>query len=457
MTLLATTPTLTPSATPSKLGAAAAPLLDLATKTAELYKAIMQERAAMALQAQDQPIDEEFFFEAVTKLSKDHTAVEQSIRELETQFKNDPKIKQVASQIRGVLNGDAPTQAMDTTPSQPAVKPTAVESAENAYSALAYHLESGSADEQEKQQLGLNLFNAFKEVKKNGDPIFRKSESYQSLSKAYDSVMQEAFAPKVPALVQESFTNALQTIANAAEEISANKDLVQKYIDTQLQEKKLLQEIPLVKRAMAEAWNNSLFSANQEGSLVPNNLYFKHPLFGQINTDLSVALEQFEAPFNRLLDQQYGELLPYIDTHYTARQTAGDGNCLFHTIAHLTNSDHVSARKAVTQHMSENPELFEALIEERMGNDPAVAAGMKKFRGTIVERYAAYMEQNSVWGGKPELQALSNITGRPVIARQKGAIVATISFFPTKGKLKTRAPLLILNSGGHFEPLIARR
>jgi len=457
MTVKATAPTLAPSASLPSLETASKPLLDLAAKTSAQYKALVTARNAMEVQAGSEPVDEEQFFVAVTKLSEDHTALEQSIQELEIQFASDPKIVQVAHHLRGVLNGDVPAKTMPTASSAPALKPTTVESAENAYSALAHHLESGSTDEQEKEQLGLNLFNAFKEVKKNDDSSFRKSETYQDLSKAYNSLMRTAFAPKMSAPLQESFTNALQTVANTAQEVSTNSNLVQKYVDTQLQEKQMQQQMTHIKRAIAEACNSDTSRTNQAGFLVPNNLFFQHPLFGQISTDLSVALEQFEARFNHLLDKQYDMLLPHINTHYKAKRTKGDGNCLFHTIAHLTKFDHVMARKEVTKHIQENPDLFESVIRKSIKDDPDIADGMQNERGTFVERYVAYMEKDGIWGGNAEIQALSNILGRPIIARQKGSSTKTISFFPTKGKLKTRVPLLILNSGGHFEPLVPRQ
>lgn len=120
----------------------------------------------------------------------------------------------------------------------------------------------------------------------------------------------------------------------------------------------------------------------------------------------------------------------------------GDGHCMFRAVAHqlaLRASDSATARnllpaavpfadvrrlraRAAEFIVTFWEEFAPFLTYETDDLYPAAgdAGGVAAVRATVA-RYAARLEASSCWGGHPELRALANVTGCPIVVHRAGA------------------------------------
>eukprot|EP00752_Nemacystus_decipiens_P001329 g1319.t1 len=119
-----------------------------------------------------------------------------------------------------------------------------------------------------------------------------------------------------------------------------------------------------------------------------------------------------------------------IPTNMAVRQVPGDGNCLFHAISacldHACNGTHPSLdlselmpksaalRKVAVDYLVEN--LKKTLYLEKEESVPVyeLLSVVAAQYNMTAEHYCEVMRQSSVWGGGPEIVALSNALCRPI-------------------------------------------
>ncbi|CAM9989975.1 unnamed protein product [Pylaiella littoralis] len=119
-----------------------------------------------------------------------------------------------------------------------------------------------------------------------------------------------------------------------------------------------------------------------------------------------------------------------ISTNMAVRQVPGDGNCLFHAISacldHACNGTHPSLdlselmpksaalRKVAVDYLVEN--LKKTLYLEKEESVPVyeLLSVVAAQYNMTAEHYCEVMRQSSVWGGGPEIVALSNALCRPI-------------------------------------------
>ncbi|CAM9204778.1 unnamed protein product [Ectocarpus sp. 4 AP-2014] len=119
-----------------------------------------------------------------------------------------------------------------------------------------------------------------------------------------------------------------------------------------------------------------------------------------------------------------------ISTNMAVRQVPGDGNCLFHAISacldHACNGTHPSLdlselmpksaalRKVAVDYLVDN--LKKTLYLEKEESVPVyeLLSVVAAQYNMTAEHYCEVMRQSSVWGGGPEIVALSNALCRPI-------------------------------------------
>jgi hypothetical protein len=132
------------------------------------------------------------------------------------------------------------------------------------------------------------------------------------------------------------------------------------------------------------------------------------------------------------------------DCHAIIRQVPGDGNCLFHSISlclhHAVNGTHwnLTANEPSDSSSSSSTSTMELLYQqsqilraqavdclrqsqrrlflqgkESLRANELVSAAAQQY-GLTAEEYCAAMQQDCVWGGGPEIVALSNLLERPI-------------------------------------------
>jgi len=120
-----------------------------------------------------------------------------------------------------------------------------------------------------------------------------------------------------------------------------------------------------------------------------------------------------------------------LETKCRIRQVPGDGNCLFHSISlclqHATNGTHWDVSKCLEELYVHSQTLRQQAVDclrqphkrlflqgrETLKSGELVQAAAQQY-GLTSEEYCQAMEQDCVWGGGPEIVALSNLLQRPI-------------------------------------------
>lgn len=120
-----------------------------------------------------------------------------------------------------------------------------------------------------------------------------------------------------------------------------------------------------------------------------------------------------------------------LETKCRVRQVPGDGNCLFHSISlclqHANNGTHWDFSRCTEQLYEHSQALRKQAVSclrqphkrlflqgsESLKSSELVHAAAQQY-GLTSEEYCNAMEQDSVWGGGPEIVALCNILRRPI-------------------------------------------
>ena len=120
-----------------------------------------------------------------------------------------------------------------------------------------------------------------------------------------------------------------------------------------------------------------------------------------------------------------------LETKCRIRQVPGDGNCLFHSISlclqHATNGTHWDVSKCIEDLHVHSQTLRQQAVDclrqphkrlflqgrETLKSGELVQAAAQQY-GLTSEEYCQAMEQDCVWGGGPEIVALSNLLQRPI-------------------------------------------
>jgi hypothetical protein len=123
---------------------------------------------------------------------------------------------------------------------------------------------------------------------------------------------------------------------------------------------------------------------------------------------------------------------------------AGDGNCLFRSIAHQVYGDpelHGMCRALVVEYLTANKTWLSTFVED-----------------DGVDQYLADMARPAVWGGEPELVAFHEIYRRPISIfsgeEHEGAgVIAAYSMASLPGATPIR---LSYYGGGHYDSVVGR-
>ncbi|KAI0670452.1 hypothetical protein C8Q78DRAFT_975623, partial [Trametes maxima] len=112
------------------------------------------------------------------------------------------------------------------------------------------------------------------------------------------------------------------------------------------------------------------------------------------------------------------------------QEVTPDGHCLFSAVADQlallgiipsSSATYATTRKAATDYMHTHPNDFLPFLPSDLGED---AAGAGDAAGLMTpaqfERYCANMRTTAMWGGEPEIVALSRAYGVPIHVVQGG-------------------------------------
>lgn len=158
----------------------------------------------------------------------------------------------------------------------------------------------------------------------------------------------------------------------------------------------------------------------------------------------------------------------------TIRQVPGDGNCLFHSIstcyAHAVNGTHLDMRdpgsiewlyesssklrKQAVECLQQHRKLLFLQGHEYLKARDLVEAAASQY-AISGEDYCRYMQQDSYWGGGPEIVALSNVLQRPIhvyelcVGEQNNFVLRRMACFGSP-KFDRRSALHILSADSRF-------
>ncbi|KAK3096290.1 hypothetical protein FSP39_025381 [Pinctada imbricata] len=124
----------------------------------------------------------------------------------------------------------------------------------------------------------------------------------------------------------------------------------------------------------------------------------------------------------------------------------GDGNCFFRAICSLitgSESDHMDVRKAVTQHVSDHPNLYRTFLESRGG----------------MTKYLNVMKQSREWATDTEIMATATLLKSVVMVYFPCQVGTRFEyrwqeFKPLDNPDITYPIIYLANKNEHFEPVL---
>ena len=98
---------------------------------------------------------------------------------------------------------------------------------------------------------------------------------------------------------------------------------------------------------------------------------------------------------------------------------------------------------------------YERIIGERLANDDMAMRAYAEAGEVPQEQYCNWMAQAGNWGSAPELQAFSDLVGRPVIVVQ--SLGPTFDWSAGFNLALTTEPLIFINhSAVHYEAMLRK-
>ena len=146
---------------------------------------------------------------------------------------------------------------------------------------------------------------------------------------------------------------------------------------------------------------------------------------------------------------QYDHYISGLQRHsLNVVSVAGDGNCLFRSVAHQVYGDdelHVLVRQKCMDYMEANADFFSQFIE----------GGIETFH-----LYVTAKRQLACWGDDPEIQAMCEMYDRPAeiwsYDPQIGARKLRTFHEPTSASMHSPAMRLSYYGGGHYDSVCGR-
>ena len=228
------------------------------------------------------------------------------------------------------------------------------------------------------------------------------------------------------------------------------------YIAAKRQEDKVIEDIAKLKDEFAHELN-----------LEPSSLQFNF-LDHKLDTELTSCLETVTRKFSLEQEERAAKQLILVDQNYKATEEGGGGNCLFHSLVGsaglvfdktlLANGEpHQILRENLVFHMSANRARFEPLINKRFKEEDIVVreqiAQGSHGAGNVFENYLEWISKLGNWGGNPEIQAMSDLAGQPIVVVQEAFGGRQMNIVQPE-TIKTANILLIKNWGStHFQSL----
>ncbi len=159
---------------------------------------------------------------------------------------------------------------------------------------------------------------------------------------------------------------------------------------------------------------------------------------------------------------------------HTPNQITPDGHCLFSAVADQLailnvvppqTAYHVLTRKAAAEYMLAHPQDFVPFLPSVEGEDGAGAGDAGTIGPQEYARYCANIRDTAVWGGEPEILALSRAYTVPIHVVQGGqppVVVHNPNGAPTTDNLKEQRAVWIsyhrrMYGLGEVRPLIYSR
>ncbi|KAI0256921.1 hypothetical protein BJV78DRAFT_1150809 [Lactifluus subvellereus] len=168
-----------------------------------------------------------------------------------------------------------------------------------------------------------------------------------------------------------------------------------------------------------------------------------------INTDADAKLEREAKEEERTINKICNEL--GLEMH----QINPDGHCLFSAVADQLSilnllpsqeANHASTRRAAADYMLAHPDDFVPFLPSVEGEDGAGASESGMIGPREYARYCATIRDTSVWGGEPEILALSRayaVTIHVVQGGQPPVVVHDPSGAPSTDNLKEQRAIRI--------------
>ena len=124
----------------------------------------------------------------------------------------------------------------------------------------------------------------------------------------------------------------------------------------------------------------------------------------------------------------------------------GDGNCFFRAICAIitgSESDHMLVRKAVTQHVSDNPNMYRTFLESRGG----------------MTKYLSSMKQSREWATDTEIMATATLLKTVIMVYFPCQIGSRFeyrwqTFKPLDNPEITHPVIYLTNKNEHFDPVL---
>jgi len=218
-----------------------------------------------------------------------------------------------------------------------------------------------------------------------------------------------------------------------------------------------------IKKPIAKAMRNSVAQALRNMGVTESDLaaYLDDPEKGvqriYEQTQLFLPTNPYSklwARLTRLLEESRESLLRIILSEYEPKECGGEGDCLFHCCARLAPEKDVQGwRRAIAAKIKHEEANYGELVASRLhGADrDNCVAGLSTY-----QEYADWIARQGKWGGGPEVQAFSDLVGRPVLVVQE-LIHGYITFRKGCNLALDKEPLVFFNIGeGHFQAGVSR-
>lgn len=324
---------------------------------------------------------------------------------------------------------------------------------------LTSHL---GATEAEKINKANEMFVTYLSIKDL--PVNRYPE-VRDLRQRHNDALKAAFGVDIPQNVMDQATGVIEPLIEeyGRKTTEWSSAPFERKIALRKEVEELEQEITRLAAAFAgdaRLAHLGLISQNLR-SQAPTGLMAASVSTITISNALSELFQGHLEAMNAFQERANNELTQYVQNHYEAKDMGGEGDCLFRSLSGARyghGNQYAAFRARIVAEMRRDPNKYRDLILERIRTDPMARAGMGPIAAgaNIVEQYCVWMENAGMWGGKPEIQAYSNASQRPiVIMHQYPEEKIEIMHPDLTGRGGAREPLVITNiRESHFQAML---